>query len=219
MPRHMHTTASSTRAGSAVACGITRIDALPPAAARCSIVYLSGNRLAALGGLEQFGTSLRVLSLGSNLLQSADALAPLQACPHLEVRFAFGAGNAGVRARVATHGWPPAAERRSRHGSMRRRQVLTLEGNPLDQLPNYRARALALLPRLKTLDGRAVAPGEAARAAGAARAEGACLAVMLSNACLVHKLVRTRAIWAGGAPATRRPASRPQAAADSTPCR
>ncbi|KIZ01316.1 hypothetical protein MNEG_6644 [Monoraphidium neglectum] len=67
-------------------------------------------------------------------------------------------------------------------------EVLTLEGNPLAQLPNYRARVLALLPRLLSLDGRAVTAEERARAAVAIQAEAACTAVMLSNACLVHKL-------------------------------
>jgi hypothetical protein len=70
--------------------------------------------------------------------------------------------------------------------------VLTLEGNPLAQLPNYRARVLALLPRLLSLDGRAVTAEERARAAVAVQAEAACTAVMLSNACLVHKLVSCR---------------------------
>lgn len=91
------------------------------------------------------------------------------------------------------HGTQGPASRRSPRAAPLSRQALILEGNPLDQVPNYRARVLARLPRLLSLDGRAVAPGEAARAAAAARAEGACLAVMLSNACLVHKLVRGRA--------------------------
>lgn len=68
-------------------------------------------------------------------------------------------------------------------------QVLTLEGNPLVQLPNYRAHVVTLLPRLQTLDGKVVSAEECERAAVAVQAEAACMAVMLSNACLVHKLV------------------------------
>ena len=71
-----------------------------------------------------------------------------------------------------------------------RLEALSLEGNPLARgaAPNYRAHVIALLPTLRELDGRAVTPAERAAAAAAVRAEAAGLAVMLGNACLVHKL-------------------------------
>lgn len=42
----------------------------------------------------------------------------------------------------------------------------------------------------QSLDGRAISGEERARAAGVVQSEAACMVVMLSNACLVHKLVR-----------------------------
>lgn len=79
------------------------------------------------------------------------------------------------------------------------RQVLTLDGNPLAALPNYRAGVLDLLPRLQSLDGRGVTEEERERAPVLVQAEAASLAVMVSNACLVHKLVRWPAVAAEGA--------------------
>lgn len=66
--------------------------------------------------------------------------------------------------------------------------MLTLEGCPLMQLPNARARVIEALPQLRCLDGRAIAAAERGRAAATVRAEAACLSVMLQNACLAHKL-------------------------------
>jgi hypothetical protein len=70
-----------------------------------------------------------------------------------------------------------------------RLEALSLAGNPAAALPHYRARVLAALPRLRWLDGAFVSPAEAARAPSVVQAEGACLAVLVSNACLAHKLV------------------------------
>jgi hypothetical protein len=113
------------------------------------VCYLSSNSLHSLDGVAQL-KGLRVLSAASNLLARIDSIAPLQACPRLE--------------------------------------VLTLEGCPLMQLPNARARVIDALPQLGSLDGRAITPEERERAAAAVRAEAAALSVMLDNACLAHKL-------------------------------
>ena len=48
---------------------------------------------------------------------------------------------------------------------------------------------MAKLPGLQMLDGRAVGPEEPQQALQALRHEGVLMALMLSNACLVHKLV------------------------------
>lgn len=53
---------------------------------------------------------------------------------------------------------------------------------------------MAKLPALQLLDGKAVGPDEPQQALQALRHEGVLMALMLSNACLVHKLVR-RWIW------------------------
>jgi len=75
----------------------------------------------------------------------------------------------------------------------------------MTQLPYYRAHVLVLLPQLRTLDGKAVTEEEVARAHGAVFQEASTLAVMVSNACLVHKLSRTAQ--------ARRPAARRAAGA------
>ena len=49
---------------------------------------------------------------------------------------------------------------------------------------------MAKLPGLQMLDGRAVAPEEPQQAVQALRHEEVLMGLMLSNACLVHKLVR-----------------------------
>ena len=48
---------------------------------------------------------------------------------------------------------------------------------------------VAAVPSLRQLDGRAVTPEERHQAAMALRHEETVMALMLSNACLVHKLV------------------------------
>lgn len=48
---------------------------------------------------------------------------------------------------------------------------------------------MAQLPGLQMLDGRAVGPEEPQQAVQALRHEEVLMALMLSNACLVHKLV------------------------------
>ena len=53
----------------------------------------------------------------------------------------------------------------------------------------YRAHVVAHLPGLQMLDGRAVGPEEPQQAVQALRHEEVLMAIMLSSACLVHKLV------------------------------
>ncbi|KAL3153975.1 hypothetical protein ABBQ32_013531 [Trebouxia sp. C0010 RCD-2024] len=67
-------------------------------------------------------------------------------------------------------------------------RALSLEGNPVARLPNYRAHVVAKLPALQMLDGRAVRPEEPQHALQALRHEEVLMALMLTNACLVHKL-------------------------------
>jgi hypothetical protein len=68
-------------------------------------------------------------------------------------------------------------------------EALSLEGNPCTKLPHYRARVLHMLPHLKVLDGRAITGDERRASAAALERDAAVMSVMLSNACLVHKLV------------------------------
>jgi len=69
-------------------------------------------------------------------------------------------------------------------------EVVSMEGNPVCELPNYRAHVLAVAPRLTALDGRTVGESERARASEVLQKETATMATLLANACLVHKLVR-----------------------------
>jgi hypothetical protein len=68
-------------------------------------------------------------------------------------------------------------------------QVASFERNPLACLPNYRNKLMQLLPRLQMLDGQGISGQDRQRAGAALKQEAACMAVMLSNACMVHKLV------------------------------
>lgn len=70
-----------------------------------------------------------------------------------------------------------------------RLQVASFERNPLACLPNYRNKLMQLLPRLQMLDGQGISGQDRQRAGAALKQEAACMAVMLSNACMVHKLV------------------------------
>ncbi|WIA22151.1 hypothetical protein OEZ85_004487 [Tetradesmus obliquus] len=70
-------------------------------------------------------------------------------------------------------------------------QVASFERNPLACLPNYRNKLMQLLPRLQMLDGQGISGQDRQRAGAALKQEAACMAVMLSNACMVHKLART----------------------------
>jgi len=91
-------------------------------------------------------------------------------------------------------------------------ETASFEGNPMTQLPYYRAHVLVQLPQLRTLDGKAVTEEEVARAHGAVFQEASTLAVMVSNACLVHKLSRTaqaRARAAGPPPLRWQTPARP----------
>ena len=55
-----------------------------------------------------------------------------------------------------------------------------------------RAHIVAHLPGLQMLDGRAVGPDEPQQAMQALRHQEMLMALMLTSACLVHKLVTTR---------------------------
>jgi hypothetical protein len=68
-------------------------------------------------------------------------------------------------------------------------QVASFERNPLACLPNYRNKLIQLLPRLQMLDGQGISGQDRQRAGAALKQEAACMAAMLSNACMVHKLV------------------------------
>jgi hypothetical protein len=67
---------------------------------------------------------------------------------------------------------------------------LAVEGNPLSRLPHARAHVLVQLPQLQQLDGVVVRPRDREAAAAAVQQEESCMALMVSNACVVHKLVR-----------------------------
>ncbi|DBA99529.1 TPA: hypothetical protein ACH3X3_012111 [Trebouxia sp. C0006] len=67
-------------------------------------------------------------------------------------------------------------------------RALSLEGNPIARLPNYRAHIVAHLPGLQMLDGRAIGPDEPQQAVQALRHQEVLMALMLTSACLVHKL-------------------------------
>lgn len=70
-------------------------------------------------------------------------------------------------------------------------EAASFEGNPLADLPNYRAHVIHILgPSLAVLDNRPVSAEERAAAPGAVAHEATMLALMFSNACLVHKLGR-----------------------------
>ncbi|KAG2451177.1 hypothetical protein HYH02_003784 [Chlamydomonas schloesseri] len=69
-----------------------------------------------------------------------------------------------------------------------RLEALSLEGNPLAMVPHYRSRVLLALPGLKALDGRPVTEEERAAAPGELAAEEATVAVLMRNACEVHKM-------------------------------
>jgi hypothetical protein len=68
-------------------------------------------------------------------------------------------------------------------------KVASFERNPVTHLPNYRLKVLQLLPELEVLDGVSVQPQDRQKVKVALQHEAACMAVMLSNACMVHKLV------------------------------
>ncbi|GLC68628.1 hypothetical protein PLESTF_000716600 [Pleodorina starrii] len=67
-------------------------------------------------------------------------------------------------------------------------EALSLEGNPIAYVPYYRSRVVLALPGLKALDGRPVTEEERAAAPAAVAAEEATMAVLLRNACEVHKM-------------------------------
>jgi hypothetical protein len=62
-------------------------------------------------------------------------------------------------------------------------------GNPMASLPNYRSHVISLLPNLQSLDGITISKQERQSSTSLLQQEAACMALMLSNACLVHKLV------------------------------
>lgn len=59
-----------------------------------------------------------------------------------------------------------------------------------------RAHVLVLLPKLNVLDGRPVTPEELAKAQTTVYQENSTIAVMVGNACLVHKLSHTAQLLA-----------------------
>ncbi|GIL55169.1 hypothetical protein Vafri_10769 [Volvox africanus] len=67
-------------------------------------------------------------------------------------------------------------------------EALSLEGNPIAYVPHYRARIALMLPNLKSLDGRPITDEERAAAPAAVAAEEATMAVLMRNACEVHKM-------------------------------
>lgn len=70
-------------------------------------------------------------------------------------------------------------------------QAACFEGNPMAELPLYRAHAVAALgPSLAMLDNRPVSEEERRAAPAAVAHEGTVLSLMATNACLVHKLGR-----------------------------
>eukprot|EP00879_Flechtneria_rotunda_P031942 GHRR01035063.1.p1 GENE.GHRR01035063.1~~GHRR01035063.1.p1 ORF type:complete len:287 (+),score=83.59 GHRR01035063.1:224-1084(+) len=77
-------------------------------------------------------------------------------------------------------------------------QIASFDSNPIASLPNYRAKVVQLLPKLQVLDGIQVTAADRQRAAAAVQHEAACMAVMLSNACMAHKLVSTGIHFDGG---------------------
>lgn len=68
-------------------------------------------------------------------------------------------------------------------------KIASFERNPVTHLPNYRLKVLQLLPGLERLDGVPVQLQDRQKAKVTLQQEAACMAVMLSNACMVHKLV------------------------------
>ncbi|GLI67412.1 hypothetical protein VaNZ11_011607 [Volvox africanus] len=67
-------------------------------------------------------------------------------------------------------------------------EALSLEGNPIAYVPHYRARVALMLPNLKSLDGRPITDEERSAAPAAVAAEEATMAVLMRNACEVHKM-------------------------------
>ncbi len=154
---------------SAVERFVTFIDLLPDRYHEAQAVYLSKNSLSSIDGIQQF-RAIRSLSLADNLLASWEDLAPLVKC--IPQRLPLAGGEA-----EAVEGGCPLLE------------SLSLEGNPLCRLPNYRAHVVQMLPRLRMLDGRQVTDEERAAAVRAVDREDACMKVLVSNACSVHKMV------------------------------
>ncbi|KAJ9443679.1 U2 small nuclear ribonucleoprotein Aprime [Diplonema papillatum] len=109
---------------SAVEKGVTAIDLCGGMAVeKVETLFISGNLLRALNGIDQF-PALRVVSVASNYLSSFESVAPLAGLPKLE--------------------------------------TLSLQNNPVNQLPYYRLHILAMCPSLAVLDNRKVTRKEQA---------------------------------------------------------
>lgn len=68
-------------------------------------------------------------------------------------------------------------------------EAAKFEGNPVTELPNYRAHVLHLLgPSVQTLDNSPVSAAEFHSAANCVTLEATVMPLMVSNACLEHKL-------------------------------
>ncbi|CAM9600993.1 unnamed protein product, partial [Phaeothamnion confervicola] len=132
-----------------------------------NLVSADGGRVSVVG---KFLTSLggappAVAAAATTLLASNNCLASLAGLEAFaNLRTLSLACNA---LRYATDLRPLAA--------LRRLEALRLEANPVCSMPNYRAHVLFLLPggRLRSLDGAAVLPAEAAAAPAAVRTEAA----------------------------------------------
>eukprot|EP00798_Chlamydomonas_sp_ICE-L_P021453 gene21454-28423_t len=66
--------------------------------------------------------------------------------------------------------------------------ILSLEGNPLAQLPNYRPHVIERLPSVTSLDLKPVTNEERSQVTRLLNQEDACVSIMVHNACVVHKM-------------------------------
>ena len=88
---------------------------------------------------------------------------------------------------LAEAGWHKVAPAEQRNGSPP--HGTPQEGNPVADLPNYRAHCIATLgPSLALLDNRAVTPEERAAAAGAVAHEATMLALMVGGVQVLRLL-------------------------------
>jgi hypothetical protein len=166
---------------------------------------------------------LRVLSLADNLLADPAVPSTLAAlCPRLEALSLEGnpialvpnyrrvsARVPGVCSHVPSTHVPSVCTRRAlRCTALAQPKQQTRISTPHQHsrfkhtphalFPHRRARVLLAMPGLVSLDGRPVAPGERAAAPAALAAEEAVLALLLRNACEVHKLVSPPAVHTPG---------------------
>lgn len=169
------------------------------------VVYLSKNSLQSAAGVGQFQT-VRVLTLADNLLEDLEEVGPRGACMlstrHDGCAALLNAQSGGLHdAGRHLHLHLPSFVTSSSPVSTATHQVLdeltglpclevlSLAGNPCASLPFYRPRVLARLRSLRMLDGKEVSNEERAASALLVDQESSYLAVMIRNACMVHKMV------------------------------